>query len=90
MTDLGLLKQFLGLEIEKYEQGIKAIQKIHAVDILLNFKMDECKETNLPFLSGIKLGEFGESPLVDNSLYRQPVGSLLYITHSRTDLVYVV
>ena len=28
MTDLGLLKQFLGLEIEKYERGIKVRKKI--------------------------------------------------------------
>ena len=39
MTDLGLLKQFLGLEIEKYEVGIKFIQQKYDVDILLKFKM---------------------------------------------------
>ena len=27
MTDLGLLKQFLGLDFEKYEEGIKVIQE---------------------------------------------------------------
>ena len=52
--------------------------------------MDKCKETNFPFLSGIKLGEFGASPLVNNSLYRQLVGILLYFTHFRPDLKYVV
>ena len=52
--------------------------------------MVECKATKCPFLSGIKLGDFDASPLVDSSLYRQLVGSLLYITHSRPDLEYVV
>ena len=52
--------------------------------------MDECKEIKFPSLSGIKLGDFGASPLVDNSLYIQLVKSLLYITHSRTDLEYDV
>ena len=82
MTDLGLLRQFLGLEIEKSDAGIKVIQLKYAADMLLKFKMDECKVSKLPFLSGIKLGEFGASPLVDNLLYRQLVGSLLYLTHS--------
>ena len=77
MTDLGLLKQFLGLEIEKSEVGIKVSKKNYVSDILLKFKMDECKAAKFPFLLGIKLGEFGASPLVDNSLYIQIVGSLL-------------
>jgi hypothetical protein len=32
----------------------------------------------------------GETPLVDNTLYRKLVGSLLYLTHSRPDLSYAV
>ena len=90
MTDLGLLNQFLGLEIEEYERGIKVIQQNYSSDILLKFNMSECKASKLPFLSGIKLGEFGESPLVGNSLYRQLVRSLLYLTHYRPDLEYDV
>ena len=82
MTDLGLLKQFLRLEIEKYEAGIKVNLPNYVVDLLLKFKMAECKASKFPFLSGIKLGDFGASPLVDNSLYRQLVGSLLYLTYS--------
>ena len=52
--------------------------------------MDYYKESKFPFLSGIKLGDFDASPLVDNLLYIQLVGSLLHITHSQTDLAYVV
>ena len=55
----------------------------------MKFKMDECKESKCPFHSDIKLGEVGDSPLVDNSLYKQLVESLLYLTHSRHNLAYV-
>ena len=48
------------------------------------------KAYKCPFLSGVKLGDFGSSPLVDNSLYMQLVGSLLYLTHSCLDLAYEV
>ena len=90
MTDLGLLKQFLELEIEQFNAGIKVIQPKYYVDQLLKFNMVECKASKLPFLSRIKLGDFGASPLVDNSLYKQLGGRLLYLTHSRPNLVYVV
>ena len=90
MTSLGLLKQFLGLEIEKYKRGIMIIKQKYDSDLLLNFNMAECKASKFPFLSGIKLGVVGDSPLVDSSLYRHLVGSLLYLTHSRPNLASVV
>ena len=90
MTDVGSLKQFLGLEIVQSEAGIKVSQQKYVAHLLLKFKMVECKAFKCPLLSGIKLGEFGESPLVDNSLSRQLVASFLYLTHSRPDLAYDV
>jgi hypothetical protein len=52
--------------------------------------MIDCKSALTPFLSGVKLEDGRETPLVDNTLYRQLVGSLLYLTHSRPDLSYAV
>ena len=63
---------------------------MYSLDLLLKFNMNACKEYNFPFLSGIKLGEVGDSPLVESSLYRQLVGSLLYIIHYQPDLAYDV
>ena len=52
--------------------------------------MKDYKSSLNPFLSGVKLEDRGDTPLVDNTLYRQLVGSLLYLTYSRPDLSYVV
>jgi hypothetical protein len=52
--------------------------------------MTYCKSTPNPFLSGFKLEDGRDTPLVDNTLYKQLVGSLLYLTHSRPGLSYVV
>jgi hypothetical protein len=52
--------------------------------------MTDCKSAPTPFLSGVKLEDGGETPLVDSTLYRQLVGILLYLTHSRPDLSYEV
>ena len=90
MTDLWLLRQFLGLEIEQYERGIMQGQPKYDSDLLIKFNMDDCKASKCPFLSGIKLGEFGNSSLVDCTLYMKLVSSLLYLTHTRPDLSYAV
>jgi hypothetical protein len=52
--------------------------------------MTECKFSLTPFLSGVKLEDGGETPLVDNTLYIQLVGNLLYLTHSKPYLSYAV
>jgi hypothetical protein len=52
--------------------------------------MTDCKSSLTPFLSGVKLEDGREIPLVDNTLYRQLVGNLLYLTHSKPNLSYAV
>jgi hypothetical protein len=90
MTDMGPLHFFLGLEISQDASGIKLSQAKYAQDLLERFHMIDCKSAPTPFLSGVKLEDGEETPLVDSTLYRQLVGSLLYLTHSRTDLSYAV
>ena len=70
MIDLGLLGQFLGLEIEQNGKGIMLIQPQYSSDLLNKFNMAECKVSKYPFLSGIKLHEFGNSPMVEITIYR--------------------
>jgi hypothetical protein len=52
--------------------------------------MTNCKSSLTPFLSEVKLEDGGDNPLVDNTLYKQLVGSFLYLTNSRPDLSYAV
>ena len=90
MTDLGLLSQFLGLEIAQSQHGIKVHHSKYALDLLNKFNMKDCKPSKTPFLSGVKLEEAGSSPMVNNTLYRQLIGCLLYLTHTQIDLSYAV
>jgi hypothetical protein len=43
-----------------------------------------------PFLSGVELEDGEDTPLFDNTLYRQLVGISLYFTHSIPYLSYAV
>jgi hypothetical protein len=86
MMDMGTLHFFLGLDINQDASGIKLSQSKYARDLLEIFHMTDCKFSLTLFLSGVKLEDGGETPPVDNTLYRQLVGSMLYLTHSIPDL----
>eukprot|EP00253_Pinus_taeda_P003369 PITA_03369 len=90
MTDMGPLHFFLGLEISQDATGIKLSQAKYARDLLERFRMANCKPAPTPFLSGVRLEDGGDTALVDSTLYRQLVGSLLYLTHSKPNLSYAV
>ena len=70
MTDLGLLSQFLGLNIAQTKDGIKVHQSKYPLDLLNKFNMKDCKPRKTPSLSGVKLEEAQSTPLVNNTLYR--------------------
>jgi hypothetical protein len=65
-------------------------QAKYARHLLKRFHMTDCKSTPTTFLSGVRLEDGRETPLVDSTLYRKIMGILLYLTHSRLDLSYAV
>ena len=90
MTDLSVMKYFLGLEVTQIDQGIFIFQHKYAIDILQRFRMDKCKPTETPIPLGTKLTKNDDEPIVNNTLYKQMVGSLMYLTATRPYLMYDV
>eukprot|EP00253_Pinus_taeda_P006537 PITA_06537 len=90
MTDLGHLHYFLGLQVLQSKEGISLSQSKYACDLLRHFHMEDCKPAPSPFQYGVKLSVTCTSPKVDATLYRQLVGKLLYLTHTRPDLFFAV
>ena len=54
------------------------------------FNMNDYNPRKTPFLSEVKLEEVHSTPLVNNTLYRQLVGCLSYLNHTRPGISYVV
>ena len=52
MTDLGLMKYFLVLEVTQTDQCIFICQHKNAIDILQRFGMDKCKPKKSPIALG--------------------------------------
>jgi hypothetical protein len=69
MNNMGPLHFFLGLEISQDALGIKLSQDKYGRDILKRFHIRNYKSTPTPFISGVKLEDGRDIPLVDCTLY---------------------
>lgn len=88
MKDLELMHYFLGLEVWQKPSEIFLAQGKYIVDILKRFGMMHCKSMTTPMISNVKkLYDFDSgSELVDPTMYRQLIGSLMYMIHTRLDV----
>ncbi|KAJ7528383.1 hypothetical protein O6H91_15G001300 [Diphasiastrum complanatum] len=90
MSDLGLMHYCLGIEVWQKEEVVFLTQSKYARDLLYKFNMQDCKTLSTPMDVNMKLTAYDESKKVDSYLYKQLVGSLIYLTHTRPDISYVV
>ncbi|KAL5564205.1 hypothetical protein UlMin_027369 [Ulmus minor] len=90
MSDLGMLHYFLGIEVVQSATGIFISQKKYVREILDMFQMKNCNSVNTPTEFGLKLNKDHEGKKVDGTLYKQIVGSLMYLTATRPDIMYSV
>ncbi|XP_057844975.2 secreted RxLR effector protein 161-like [Cryptomeria japonica] len=90
MSNLRLMHYFLGVEVQQTSVGIFIFQTKYVVDLLKKFGMEACKALATRIALGEKLTKEDASPKVDATRYRSLVGSLMYLTTSRPDIMYVV
>jgi hypothetical protein len=90
MTDMGFLRYFLGIEVDQNEKGIFISQARYVNQVLSRFNMQECKAAITPTVMGLKLSREDSSKDFDPSLYKSIVGSLMYLTATRPDIMYAV
>lgn len=90
MTDLGKMKYFLGVEIQQSSEGIHMCQRKYAQEVLDRFGMKNCNSVKNPIVPGTKLTKECGGADVDATLFKQMVGSLMYLTATRPDMMYVV
>ncbi|GJT28141.1 retrovirus-related pol polyprotein from transposon TNT 1-94 [Tanacetum coccineum] len=90
MSMMGQMSFFLGLQISQSPRGIFINQSKYAYEIVKKYGMLTSDSINTPMVEKSKLDKDLQGNPVDATLYRGMIGSLIYLTSSRPDLIYAV
>ncbi|GJV40089.1 putative ribonuclease H-like domain-containing protein [Tanacetum coccineum] len=90
MSSMGELTFFLGLQVKQKEDGIFISQDKYVAEILKKFDFASVKTASTPIETQKPLVKDEEASDVDVHLYRSMIGSLMYLTASRPDIMFAV
>nr|GEU98232.1 hypothetical protein [Tanacetum cinerariifolium] len=88
MSMMGEMKFFLGLQVNQFSNGIFMNQSKYILDILKRFRMENCDTVPTPMVEQAKLKFDLVGNPVDHTDYRSMIGSLMYVTLSRPDIMF--
>nr|GEW73525.1 putative ribonuclease H-like domain-containing protein [Tanacetum cinerariifolium] len=90
MKSMGELTFFLGLQVKQKEDGIFINQDKYIAEILKKFRLTKGKSASTPIDTEKPLLKDPNGEDVDLHIYRSMIGSLMYLTSSRPDIMFVV
>ncbi|GKF64117.1 uncharacterized mitochondrial protein-like protein [Tanacetum coccineum] len=90
LTSMGELTFFLGLQIQQKKKGIFISQDKYVNEILRKYNYTDVKTASTPIDLEKPLVQDGDAADVDEHLYRSKIGSLMYLTASMPDIMFVV
>ncbi|GJZ42268.1 putative ribonuclease H-like domain-containing protein [Tanacetum coccineum] len=90
MSSMGELTFFLGLQVMQKEDGIFISQDKYVDEILKKFGFSTVRIASTPMETSKPLLKDAEAEDVDVHLYRSMIGSLMYLTASRPDIMFAV
>ncbi|GJV54768.1 retrovirus-related pol polyprotein from transposon TNT 1-94 [Tanacetum coccineum] len=88
MSMMGKMSFFLGLQISQSPRGIFLNQSKYALGIIKKYGMETSDPVDTPMVEKSKLDADPQGKEVDPKRYRGMIGSLMYLTASRPDLVF--
>ncbi|GJT22039.1 putative ribonuclease H-like domain-containing protein [Tanacetum coccineum] len=90
MSSMRELTFFLGLQVKQKEDGIFISQDKYVNEILNKFGFSDVKTASTPMETHKPLLKDADGEDVDEHLYRSMIGSLMYLTSSRPDIMFAV
>nr|GEU53473.1 hypothetical protein [Tanacetum cinerariifolium] len=89
MSSMGELTFFLGLQVKQKQDGIFISQDKYIAEILRKFDLTGGKSTSTLIDTEKPLLKDPDGEDVDVHTYRSMIGSLMYLTSSRPDIIYL-
>ncbi|GJT31764.1 putative ribonuclease H-like domain-containing protein [Tanacetum coccineum] len=90
MSSIGELTFFLGLQVKQKKDGIFISQDKYVDEILKKFGFTEVKTASTPMETQKPLLKDEDGEEVDVYMYRSMIGSLMYLTSLRPDIMFAV
>ncbi|GJX35414.1 retrovirus-related pol polyprotein from transposon TNT 1-94 [Tanacetum coccineum] len=90
MSSMGELTFFLGLQVQQKKDGIFISQDKYVGEILKKFRFIEVKTASTPIKTQKPLLKDKDGEELDVHMYRSMIGSLMYLTSSRLDIMFAV
>ena len=91
IKDEGVLKSFVGIEVEHTDDYIKLHQSTYLLSILKRFKYEDSNPVSTPCLVSVSVENKKNKSRLEDFDMKAIVGSLLYLSvHTRPDIAYAV
>nr|GFA37019.1 putative ribonuclease H-like domain-containing protein [Tanacetum cinerariifolium] len=90
MSSIGELTFFLGLQVKQKQDGIFISQDKYVAEILEKYGFLEVKNASISMEIQKPLLKDEDGEEVDVHMYRSMIGSLMYLTSSRPDIMFVM
>jgi hypothetical protein len=87
MSLLEEISLFLGLQIRQRIRGIIISQTKYFREMIKRFGMEDCKLVTTPMQTSCKFNKDDDSNSIDKRQYRSMIGTLLYVTTSKLDVM---
>ena len=88
MSMMGELTYFLGLQVQQQPHGTFINQSKYVFDLLQKYSFDKCSSMKTPMSISEKLHKDESGKPICSITYRGMIGSLLYLTASRSDIMF--
>jgi hypothetical protein len=88
MKYLGMMHYFLGLEVWQRPSEIFLNQGKYPIEILKRFIMMDCKAMPTLMVTNMNLLSDTSSETLDATMYRQMIGSLMYLMNTRPNICF--
>ncbi|GJR79203.1 putative ribonuclease H-like domain-containing protein [Tanacetum coccineum] len=90
MSAMGELTFFLGLQVKQKPDGIFISQDKYVQDMLKKFDMESVRTATTPYEASKPKSKDEPDDAVNVHLYRSMIGSLMYLTALRSDIMFAV